>query len=155
MSEVELRIRRAEPADSRAVAVLAAELAEAEDPRVVRARIDALIAHPDHVVLVATARDGEVVGWVHAFVARRVQTPPFAEIGGLLVAPDHRRYGVGAALCRRVGAWADTMGLSSVRVRSRSDRAHSASFFETVGFTSTKTQRVFDRPLGDTDPPDS
>lgn len=149
MFAAELRIRHATSDDSPMLAAVAAHLATPGDAGAVRARIESLLAHPDHLVLVAVAAPDEIVGWVHAFVARRVQTPPFVEIGGLVVAPGHRRFGVGSALCRRVELWVEELGLSHLRVRSRSDRAEAASFFDTMGFTRTKMQYVFDCPRPD------
>lgn len=152
---MEVAIREAGPADSPALTDLATHLGGPDDPSSLVAGFESLIAHPDHLVLVAVAADGEIVGWVHAFIARRVQALPFVEIGGLVVVPAHRRSGIGSSLCRRVALWAEGVGVSRLRVRSRSDRTDAASFFETIGFSRTKTQSVFDASgaaSGSTDP---
>jgi GNAT superfamily N-acetyltransferase len=151
MTAVEVRIREVEAADEPAIAALTAHLAPDAESYELPTRLASLITHPDHLVLVATTDHDDVVGWIHAFVARRVQTPPFVEIGGLVVTPGQRRFGVGSALCRRVELWAESLGIARIRVRSRTERAESASFFETVGFSRTKMQHVFDRSLGDPD----
>jgi len=154
MTAVDVRVREVQRADGPAIAALTTHLAGDAEPDALPTRLASLIAHPDHLVLVATTDHDEIVGWIHAFVARRVQTPPFVEIGGLVVTPGQRRFGVGSALCRRVELWAEGLGVARIRVRSRTDRAESASFFETVGFSRTKMQHVFDRSLRDPDPSD-
>jgi N-acetylglutamate synthase-like GNAT family acetyltransferase len=151
MPVVSFRVREAGPDDGRSIAALLAHLTGSELSGDVAGRLESLTADPDHLVLVATDAHDEVVGWVHAFVAHRVQTRPFAEIGGLVVSPAHRRIGAGLALCRRVAQWAEDLGLLQVRVRSRSDRAEAASFFEALGFSRTKIQYVFDRTRCDPD----
>lgn len=146
------RVREAEPRDAPGLARLAAQLADSDDTRAVRSRLQELLADSEHLVAVAEIGDDEVVGWIHAFVARRLQTDPFVEIGGFVVTPGHRRIGVGSALCRRVELWAEELGLARIRVRSQTDRAEAAAFFETAGFGHTKIQRVFDRAVKPEDP---
>ena len=47
-------------------------------------------------------RDGIIQGWIHIFIAHRVASPAFVEIGGLVVSPDSRRGGIGRALVEHV-----------------------------------------------------
>lgn len=106
-----------------------------------RAQLDALITSDDHSVFVAEI-ENTVVGWIHLFRAHRLASPAFHEIGGLVVDPTHRRQGIGQALVRH--ACATTPG--TVRVRCRDDREGTHRFYESLGFTATKSQRVFELP---------
>jgi len=105
-----------------------------------QAQLEALMASPDDRVYVAEV-DQRVVGWVHVFRARRVASLPFHEIGGLAVDPACRRQGIGRALVQHACSQFE----GPVRVRCRDDRTETHSFYEALGFTATKGQRVFTR----------
>ncbi|MEM9605523.1 MAG: GNAT family N-acetyltransferase [Pseudomonadota bacterium] len=134
-----LHIRDATEADAAALNAVSKHLgyralSEAE----ARATLAGVLAAPDHRVHLAE-HDGQVVGWIHVFLARRVASPPFHEIGGLVVDPAHRRCGVGAALVAHAHAEAG----GTVRVRCRADRSATHRFYAALGFTESKTQCVF------------
>ena len=108
-------------------------------------RLAPMLTREDHLVLVAE-RGGEIIAWLHAFVALRVESPSFVEIGGLVVAPAARGHGVGGRLVREALAWTRQRGLGSLRVRSNEVRRETHAFYLHLGFTSAKTQRVFALP---------
>ncbi len=43
--------------------------------------------------LVAEDKDKNVIGWIHVFIAVRIESETFAEIGGLVVNENIRGYG--------------------------------------------------------------
>ncbi|MEM6986960.1 MAG: GNAT family N-acetyltransferase [Pseudomonadota bacterium] len=86
-------------------------------------------------------QDRHIVGWIHLFLARRVASPAFFEIGGLVVDPAFRRRGIARALVDHATAQAD----KPVRVRCRDDRSETHRFYLSLGFKTSKTQRVFTR----------
>lgn len=98
-------------------------------------------------MLVACLEDGSVVGWIHVYIAMRVESNPFGELGGFVVEENHRRRGIGSALLGAAETWLTGRGIETLRVRSRSTRVDAHAFFEQAGFSMTKDQRVFDKPI--------
>ncbi len=144
-----MRIRSATGDDARAIAALSGELGyptRAED--VARRRL-AMSAAEGHAVYVAEAGTSAVVGWIHVFGALRLESEPFAELGGLVVAEAHRGRGIGRLLCERAARWTRDGGFQALRVRTRADRAAAHRFYQRVGFQRVKTQQVFSLPVAD------
>ena len=141
-------IRPATPADAAALADLSAQLGYPTAAAQSAARLTLLLERDDHTVLVACADDGAVVGWVHVFVMNLIESEPFTDLGGLVVAATHRGQGVGRALVAAAEAWTADRGLSKLRVRTRSTRTAAHAFYEHLGFTLTKEQRIYDKSVG-------
>jgi GNAT superfamily N-acetyltransferase len=99
-------------------------------------------------VLVAEDADG-VVGWIHGFVARRVEAEPFVEVGGLVVDDGRRGEGIGSRLLECAEAWARDNGYHKIRIRSNTVRGQTRGFYEGRGYEVTKTQWIFDKVLDD------
>jgi predicted N-acetyltransferase YhbS len=110
-------------------------------------RLRTLLAADRHEVLVACSSCGEVLGWVHVFVALRVQSEPFAELGGLVVAASEHGRGIGRRLVEHAGVWAAHHAAVKLRVRSRTSRQAAHGFYARLGFIRTKEQLVLDRRL--------
>ena len=143
-----MHIRRATPADLEALTALAAQLGYPSSSAEIEARLRRLSAHPDlHAVYVAETPPGAVVGWMHVFISARVESDPFAEIGGLVVDQQQRRAGVGEALVAAAETWARERGLATLRVRSNVVREHAHRFYERRGFEQIKQQAVFHKQL--------
>ena len=131
--------------DARAIAALSGELGYPAGAGDVRRRLTTMAGQDDHAIFVAED-GGAIVGWIHVFVALRVESEPFAEIGGLVVAESYRRRGVGRRLCEWGSRWASDHGFRALRVRTRVEReAH--RFYQRVGFRQTKQQRVLVLPI--------
>ncbi|HLT45938.1 MAG TPA: GNAT family N-acetyltransferase [Rubricoccaceae bacterium] len=142
-----MRVRRAEPGDLDALAALAGQLGYPSTPDEASSRLRLLTAHPDlHAVYVAEVGDA-VAGWVHVFVGARLESDPFAEIGGLVVDERHRGAGVGEALVREAERWARGRGMAQLRVRSNVVRKRAHRFYEREGFERLKEQVVFQKRL--------
>lgn len=146
-STMSVAVRRATVEDAEAIAGLSGELGYPATVEQCEARLRTLLASTDHEVLVACADDGAVVAWVHAFVALRVESDPFVEISGFVVAEPFRGRGVGKRLLAAVEAWVVARGVGQLRVRSRSDRAAARAFYAGLGFARTKEQNVFDKQV--------
>jgi GNAT superfamily N-acetyltransferase len=110
-------------------------------------RLAWVLQRDDHLVLVAQ-KDGRVVGWLHAFVALRIESPAFAEIGGLVVAQSERGRGLGQQLVEAAAAWARRKGLQHIRVRSNVVRTETHAFYLHLGFAQSKAQMVFTMATG-------
>ncbi len=150
MAQVNIEIRIADMNDGAAIACLADQLGYPTSIRQSELRLGPVLRSPEHAVFVA-CRDGEVIGWVHVFTAQRLETDPFAEIGGFVVAESHRRHGIGRQLVAAAEKWARERGVAALRVRSRLNRGDAHRFYEQLGFARYKEQRVFAKPLKNTD----
>ena len=95
----------------------------------------------------AETAEHELVGWVHVFGAARVESDPFAELGGLVVTEGWRGRGVGAQLVAAAERWALENGYRTMRIRSRTERVDAHRFFNRLGYSSRKTQLVFERAM--------
>ena len=142
--DIEIRIARM--SDAEAIACLSDQLGYPTSIRQSECRLAAVLSSRDHAVFVACLH-AMVVGWVHVFWAQRIESDPFAEIGGFVVAESHRRCGIGRRLLAVAEEWALESGFKKLRVRSRSNRNDARRFYENLGFAMYKEQRVFDKPL--------
>ena len=145
-----IRIRMADISDAAAIAGLSGQLGYPTSARQSGKRLSLILGSKEHAVFVACVA-GEVIGWVHVFLAARIESDPFAELGGFVVAKKHRRCGIGRRLLAVAEDWAVTRGVAQLRVRSRSDRFDARVFYENLGFSTTKEQRVFDKPIKTSD----
>lgn len=139
-------IRDAAESDVEALAGLAGQLGYPSTAAQLRHRLGSLRARADHAVLVA-GDVGTVAGWIHVFVAERIESDPFAEIGGLVVDASRRGEGVGAALLVAAEAWARGRGIAELRLRSNVVRQAAHGFYEKLGYACAKRQAVFVKPL--------
>ena len=89
-------------------------------------------------------QQGQVLGWIHIFTARRLASSTFNEIGGMVVSVDHRHQGIGRQLVERVRIWSQDHELS-LRVRCNSKREETLEFYQSIGFSELKTQTVFEK----------
>jgi GNAT superfamily N-acetyltransferase len=127
-------------ADGPAVARLATQLGYPSTPAQIERRFRALEAAPEASVLVAEGPDGTVLGWIHVFITRQLESDPGAEIGGLVVDEGARGSGVGSALLASVEAWARERGYEGVSVRSNVVRAEAHEFYKSRGYQVLKSQ---------------
>jgi len=84
---------------------------------------------------------------MHVFLAFRVESDPFAEIGGFVVTEQHRGRGIGRLLLVAAEDWAKNHGIKKLRVRTRSTRLDAQVFYERLGFSQTKEQPVLDKSI--------
>lgn len=135
-------IRQAKSDDAKAINRLSVQLGYGEvTDDVARNRIEQLLSSASDKVWVYQV-DDEVVGWIHAFIALRVASAPFIEIGGLAVDSTFRKQGVGRRLIEQAQQWADTNQLS-LRVRCNALRSDTHLFYKALGFRPSKEQYVF------------
>jgi GNAT superfamily N-acetyltransferase len=138
-----LKIREAQAGDASQVAELSGELGYPAEPGAMRRRLRSIVRDPDHAAYIAEAKGGGIAGWAHAFITRSLFVEPFVELGGLVVTPSQQRLGVGKLLMIAVEGWARRKGVSSVRVRSRSNRKAAHAFYRRIGYQQLKTQETF------------
>jgi GNAT superfamily N-acetyltransferase len=141
-------IRTVRETDAAAIASLAVQLGYPMTAEQGRERILLILADPDCAAFVAEGGAGDVAGWVYVFGAHRLQTEPFAEIGGLVVDEAQRSKGIGTALMGAAESWAAARGYASVIVRSNVIRAGAHEFYECLGFNRFKSQAIFSKSAG-------
>ncbi|HEY1250993.1 MAG TPA: GNAT family N-acetyltransferase [Thermoanaerobaculia bacterium] len=141
-------IRLAAASDRDDLARLSTQLGYPLTPGEASARLSELSGHPDHALLVAES-DGRLAGWLQVSLPRIFESSRQAEIAGLVVDEDARGRGIGPALLRAAERWARERGCVVLRVRSNVIRERAHGFYRREGFGEIKTQRVFEKPLGD------
>jgi GNAT superfamily N-acetyltransferase len=140
-------IRPAELRDASEIARLSSALGYPVEADVVQRRLERLLGSPTDAVFVAEVGAGELRGWIHGYLSQLIESEPRVEIGGLVVDTKARRQGVGRRLVERLEAWARENGVTELSVRCREDRTEAHQFYEQLGFSSTKTQKVFRKRL--------
>jgi GNAT superfamily N-acetyltransferase len=140
-------IRSAKVKDAPALAELAGQLGYPTTPAQAAVRLAYLLSKPDHEVFVAERGPGEIIGWIHVFKLTLLESPPTAEIGGLVVDQRLRGSGSGKALVQAARRWAMRQGLQTLWVRSNTIREKAHKFYEGEGFSRIKTQVFFSTDL--------
>ena len=140
-------IRNAELDDISILTKLCTELGYPANDDQISNRLKRLLKSPSHTVLVAVEKT-ELVGWIHIFISLRLESDPFAEIGGLVVSSKRRNKGIGKMLVNAAENWSLEKGFSKIRVRSRSERTDARRFYERDGYVVIKSQNVFEKGLG-------
>lgn len=138
-------IRTMEARDADAVSALIGQLGYHRTSREVVSWIETQ-AEGAGTALVACI-DDSVVGWIEVSLERRLQSAPFALIGGLVVVKGLRSRGIGRLLCQGAEEWARSCGVSKLRVTSRSTRAEAHRFYLRDGYEAVKTSMVFEKNL--------
>lgn len=139
-------IRAMELGDAEVVAALTDQLGYERTPQDIARWIQETAGAEGQIALVACL-GGAVVGWIEASIERRLQTAPFALIGGLVVADGVRGRGIGRRLCEAAEEWARERGMAKLRVTSRSTRPDAHRFYLRDGYETVKTSMVFEKKL--------
>jgi GNAT superfamily N-acetyltransferase len=138
-----LNIREAKKTDAVALAALSGELGYPTTLAEIESRFDKLSAKSDNGIYIAEL--DSIVGWIHVSVIQSLESNPFVEICGLVVAESHRGTGIGTRLVAMAESWAQEKGYNHIRVRTNVLREETRRFYRQVGFQSKKTQEVFDK----------
>jgi GNAT superfamily N-acetyltransferase len=132
--------------DAPALSALTAELGYESSVGAMASRMALVAATQGHKVFVAEV-DGVPAGWIHVFLRPNLESDLTAEIGGLVVAERRRRSGVGRTLVEAASAWASDQGAATLTVRCNQARHAGNLFYNSIGFTTGKTQTVWRRPV--------
>ncbi|MCX7027832.1 MAG: GNAT family N-acetyltransferase [Spirochaetes bacterium] len=140
-------VRDARLEDSGRLAELATQLGYPTTAQEVGKRLARYEGSADERVIVAVD-EGKVVGWTSAAIVDHFYLARYVEISGLIVDADSRNRGIGALLIAEVERWAAERNLGLVRLRANVVRVDAHRFYERQGFTRTKTQYTFEKPVG-------
>jgi predicted N-acetyltransferase YhbS len=145
----QLAIRAILPQDALEVCTLIEQLGYARSHQEVTQWIESLPSRFETQAAFVACIGSVVVGWIELSIERRLQTAPFAFIGGLVVKDGHRGKRIGLQLCEAAEAWSWQRGVSIVRVTSRSTRLDAHRFYERNGYRATKISQVFEKTRPD------
>ena len=109
-------------------------------------RYAALVATPDHRVIVAEAA-GQIAGLLHVFARPALENPPEAVVEALVVAGGMRRNGIGRALMAEAERWAAARGLRSVALSSNIARRDAHAFYHALGYATAATSLILRKKL--------
>ena len=129
-------------ANTSAVAALSAQLGYETTPTQLTRRFLTLQQDANNGLFVA-AQGAEVVGWLHVYNVRLLETDGYAEIGGVVVDAAVRRQGVGRQLLGQAEAWAAAQGFGELRLRSGLHRLDAHEFYKRIGYELAKTSHMF------------
>ncbi|HET7230320.1 MAG TPA: GNAT family N-acetyltransferase [Longimicrobium sp.] len=136
-SDPPLVIRPANEDDVPALASLATHLGYPTTEAQMRARMQRIGADANYATLVAET-NGRVIGyagmtWKWAYVDDR----PRGELLSLVVSPEARGQGAGAALMAAAEEWMRQHGAGSVHLTTALHRDRAHAFYERIGYTRT------------------
>jgi len=142
-----IAIREARISDASELALLAKQLGYDSTPEEVAARLPGIFADSEHIVFVAENKNGELAGYVDAFLFRTAASDVRAEIAGLVVHEASRSQNIGRMLMARAEDWAREKGCSECGLRSNVIREGAHRFYENLGYRVNKTQKSFRKKL--------
>jgi len=141
-----LPVREAIPGDVPSLTRLIQQLGYPLSESVVSANLLKLLETKQETILVAVHEE-EVIAWIGMMQTVQLTTGPMAEITGLIVDAAWQRKGVGRLLVEKAKEWSRKRNLPVLRVRSNLRRSDAHDFYNGLGFTTLKDQRVFETRL--------
>lgn len=144
-SEAQLSIRPIESHDAAEVAILVDQLGYQRNEAEVAQWIEAVQSRRDEQIAFVACVGELLIGWIEVCIEHRLQSAPYALIGGLVVKDGYRNHKVGLRLCERAETWTWERGLTTLRVTSRSTRADAHRFYLRNGYAQTKLSHVFEK----------
>jgi GNAT superfamily N-acetyltransferase len=139
-------LRRAQATDGAEMARLAGELGYPMSSAEMTRRLTVILPNERHYVAVAASGE-RLLGWMHVEHRFSLEGGDRAELMGLVVDSTARRQGVGGALLDHAETWTLAQGMSSLTVRSNAARELSHPFYESLGYSRSKTQHVYTKTV--------
>ncbi len=138
-----IRTRAIQLEDAQSIQLLSAQLGYEISVEKTRNQIISILDSKNDFAILAT-KDNIVCAWLHGFIAIRLESLPFAEIGGLVVDKQHQNQGIAKAMIQAFSEWSKSQNINKVRVRCNVIRNETHLFYKKLGFIESKTQKVFD-----------
>ena len=139
-------IRRAQIGDAAEMARLAGELGYPMSSAEMKRRLENLLPNPHHHIAVVASGE-RLLGWMHVERRFSLEGGARAELMGLVVDSTARRRGFGRELLKVAENWTLAQELSSLTVRSNAAREQSHPFYESLGYSRSKTQHVYTKAV--------
>jgi GNAT superfamily N-acetyltransferase len=135
-------IRTATLDDAPALAALSTHLGYPATTGEMRERLTRIAARDDYETFVAE-RDGRTVGFTGVMHGLSyVYDPPYARLLSLVVEPEERGRGTGAALVAAVERWAREHGAGQLHLTAALHRDGAHRFYERLGYERTGVRYV-------------
>ena len=147
MVDILYEIRDGTMDDAQDIRELSEQLGYPASESEIISRLESILGSDDHMMCVAVQPDGKVIAWIHVFKCQTVESGRFAEISGFIVDEAYRGKGVGKQLLEVAEQWTSHKKLPKLRVRSRIEREDAKAFYSKMGFSVSKNQSVFDKPM--------
>ena len=141
-----LFLRVAELKDAESIAELSNRLGYESTNEKIQHRLSEILSHTDNCVFVMLYNE-KVIGWIHGFYTRRIESDSFIEIGGMVVDNNYRRKGIGRMLVQKIMEWAHEKKIEKIRVRCNTLRNETHTFYRSICFVEMKEQKIFDLEL--------
>lgn len=136
-------VRQAETRDISQLTRLSKQLGYIIDEDATSKNIKRLQGSNDSVIWVAT--DAEIIiGWMQVSYLVRLESGEFCEIVGLVVDEQYRGKGIGKLLIAKAAEWCWQKGCSKLKVRTNVTRKNTHHFYEAMGFTEAKEQKIYE-----------
>ncbi|MFA6275685.1 MAG: GNAT family N-acetyltransferase [Pedobacter sp.] len=129
--------------DAEEITVLSSQLGYENEVENLFERAQEIMKSKNDCLFVAKL-DGHIVGWIHGFLAIRIESPLFVEIAGLVVDSHWQKQKIGKSLIEAVKEWGKSLGITKIRVRCNIIRTESHRFYESIGFSQNKQQKIFE-----------
>ncbi len=136
-------IRVAQLNDAESIVSLSKELGYLSTLEEIKNRIIRFSSSDEQEIFVAEYNG--VVGWIHISIVEPLESTPFVEIRGIVVNEDYRGKGTGTKLIEKAESWAKSKGCNRIRIRTNIKRIETREYYKKIGFTSKKTQEVFEK----------
>ncbi len=136
-------VRRASLRDADQLAGLSSQLGYPISKTELTRLLEDLELDSDHEIFVLEDQEGQICGFVHVLVAKRIFLEGFAELGGLVVDQACRGEGYGKQLLEAAERWSANKGMGEMRVRSNVTRTVARDFYLGQGYLDNKKQTVF------------
>ena len=144
-----LLIRTIEPHDAAEACFLIEQLGYQRSVDEVTLWIGTLPQRAEYQSAFVACFENRLVGWIEISIEHRLQSPPYALIGGLVVKDGYRNQQIGLRLCEHAEAWSWERNIPLVRVTSRSTRPDAHRFYLRNGYQLTKLSHVFEKKRPD------
>lgn len=128
---------------AREITTLALQLGYHNRIKELTRRLEFILESNYDCVFIAQVEE-QIIGWIHALVAVRVESSIFVEITGLVVDEDYRNKQIGQKLIGAVKDWSNALEIPLIKVRCNVIRTESHKFYEALGFILDKEQKVFE-----------
>ncbi len=142
-----IKIHEASIENAAEISCLTVELGYAADEANTKEWLSYLLASENHCVFVAMNNSASICGWVVIEKRISLETGFKAEITGLIVGKEYRRFGVGQKLVAAAVNWAKSLELKKLVVRSNVQREESHVFYNNIGFVLKKSAHCYELPL--------
>ncbi len=142
-----LKFRKLTEEDSKVVAELLGQLGYKNDDSHALERIERINNEQNGTTFASLNEEGKITGFLQVVLNERLTSETCGEIVNLVVEETERGKGIGTGLIEVAVNWLKDKGCSKLRIRCNTIRTDTHKFYEHLGFTEVKTQKIFDKEI--------